>query len=104
MKFPTICIYLKEFPGRQSNPLRSEPFGTSSINPDRNHLSHSLYVDGRPQPPFQKIVLGTCYGANGISHSLTNTHLVIMAIHNAIGKWVESPATPEKILEALGRG
>jgi hypothetical protein len=26
-----------------------------------------------------------CYGANGISHSLTNTHLVIMAIHNAIG-------------------
>jgi CO/xanthine dehydrogenase Mo-binding subunit len=45
-----------------------------------------------------------CYGANGISHSLTNTHLVIMAIHNAIGKWVESPATPEKVLEALGKG
>ncbi len=45
-----------------------------------------------------------CYGSNGISHSLTNTHLVIMAIHNAIGKWVESPATPEKVLEALGKG
>ncbi len=44
-----------------------------------------------------------CYGANGISHSLTNTHLVIMAIHNAIGKWVESPATPEKVLKALGK-
>ena len=45
-----------------------------------------------------------CYGANGISHSLTNTHLVIMAIHNAIGKWIESPATPEKVLKALGKG
>jgi CO/xanthine dehydrogenase Mo-binding subunit len=45
-----------------------------------------------------------CYGANGISHSLTNTHLVIMAIHNATGKWIESPATPEKVLKALGKG
>ncbi len=45
-----------------------------------------------------------CYGGSGISHSLANTHLVIMAIHNAIGKWVESPATPEKVLNALGKG
>ena len=45
-----------------------------------------------------------CYGANGISHSLANTHLVIMAIHNAIGKWAESPATPDKVLKSLGKG
>jgi CO/xanthine dehydrogenase Mo-binding subunit len=45
-----------------------------------------------------------CYGSSGISHSLANTHLVIMAIHNAIGKWVESPATPNKVLKALGKG
>jgi CO/xanthine dehydrogenase Mo-binding subunit len=45
-----------------------------------------------------------CYGGSGISHSLANTHLVIMAIHNAIGKWVESPATPDKVLKALGKG
>jgi CO/xanthine dehydrogenase Mo-binding subunit len=44
-----------------------------------------------------------CYGGNGISHSLACTHLVIMAIQNAIGKWVESPATPEKVLKALGK-
>jgi len=44
-----------------------------------------------------------CYGGSGISHSLANTHLVIMAIHNAIGKWIESPATPEKVLKALGK-
>ncbi len=44
-----------------------------------------------------------CYGGSGISHSLANTHLVIMAIHNATGKWVESPATPEKVLKALGK-
>jgi CO/xanthine dehydrogenase Mo-binding subunit len=45
-----------------------------------------------------------CYGGSGISHSLANTHLVIMAIHNAIAKWVESPATPDRILKALGKG
>ncbi|MDR1206279.1 MAG: molybdopterin-dependent oxidoreductase [Peptococcaceae bacterium] len=43
------------------------------------------------------------YGANGISHSLANTHLVIIAIHNAIGVWVDPPATPDKILKALGK-
>jgi CO/xanthine dehydrogenase Mo-binding subunit len=59
-------------------------------------------------PPVDMALLETragnaCYGGNGISHSLTNTHLVIMAIHNATGKWVESPATPEKVLKALGK-
>jgi CO/xanthine dehydrogenase Mo-binding subunit len=59
-------------------------------------------------PPVDMALLETragnaCYGGNGISHSLANTHLVIMAIHNAIGKWVESPATPEKVLKALGK-
>jgi CO/xanthine dehydrogenase Mo-binding subunit len=44
-----------------------------------------------------------CYGSNGISHSLANTHLVISAIYNAIGKWVDPPATPDKVLKALGK-
>jgi CO/xanthine dehydrogenase Mo-binding subunit len=43
------------------------------------------------------------YGANGISHSLANSHIIICAIHNAIGKWVDPPATPDKILKALGK-
>ena len=43
------------------------------------------------------------YGANGISHSLANTHLVIIAIHNAIGVWIDPPATPDKVLKALGK-
>jgi CO/xanthine dehydrogenase Mo-binding subunit len=43
------------------------------------------------------------YGANGISHSLANTHLVVCAIQNAIGKWVDPPATPDKVLKALGK-
>ena len=43
------------------------------------------------------------YGASGISHSLANTHLVICAIQNAIGKWVDPPATPDKVLKALGK-
>jgi CO/xanthine dehydrogenase Mo-binding subunit len=43
------------------------------------------------------------YGASGISHSLANTHLVIIAIHNATGVWVDPPATPDKVLIALGK-
>ena len=43
------------------------------------------------------------YGASGISHSLANTHLIICAIYNAIGVWVQPPATPDKILRALGK-
>ena len=43
------------------------------------------------------------YGANGISHSLANTHLVIAAIYNAIGKWVDPPATPDKVLRTMGK-
>jgi hypothetical protein len=39
-----------------------------------------------------------CYGASGISYSLENTCLVIMATHNAMGK---CPATPDKVLKAL---
>jgi len=43
------------------------------------------------------------YGASGISHSIANTHLVVIAIHNAIGVWVDPPATPNKVLKALGK-
>jgi CO/xanthine dehydrogenase Mo-binding subunit len=41
------------------------------------------------------------YGASGISHSLANTHMIIIAIHNATGVWVDPPATPDKVLKAL---
>jgi CO/xanthine dehydrogenase Mo-binding subunit len=59
-------------------------------------------------PPIEKDFLETragtaVYGANGISHSLANTHQVIIAIHNAIGVWVDPPATPDKVLKALGK-
>ena len=43
------------------------------------------------------------YGASGISHSLANTHIIVCAIQNAIGKWVDPPATPDKVLKALGK-
>ncbi|MDR0839686.1 MAG: molybdopterin-dependent oxidoreductase [Oscillospiraceae bacterium] len=59
-------------------------------------------------PPVHREFLETrsgnaAYGANGISHSLANTHLVIIAIHNAIGVWVDPPATPDAVLRALGK-
>ena len=58
-------------------------------------------------PPVEHDFLETragnaVYGANGISHSLANTHMVIIAIHNATGVWVDPPATPDKVLKALG--
>ncbi|MDR0861521.1 MAG: molybdopterin-dependent oxidoreductase [Oscillospiraceae bacterium] len=60
-------------------------------------------------PPVEHGLMETrsgnaAYGASGISHSMANTHLVIIAIHNAIGVWVQPPATPDKILRALGKG
>jgi CO/xanthine dehydrogenase Mo-binding subunit len=59
-------------------------------------------------PPVERKFLETrsgnaAYGASGISHSLANTHMVIIAIHNAIGAWVDPPATPDKVLKALGK-
>ena len=59
-------------------------------------------------PPVERDFLETragnaVYGANGISHSLANTHLIIIAIHNATGVWVDPPATPDKVLKALGK-
>lgn len=43
------------------------------------------------------------YGASGISHNLANSHLIIAAIHNATGVWVDPPATPDRVLKALGK-
>jgi CO/xanthine dehydrogenase Mo-binding subunit len=43
------------------------------------------------------------YGSNGVSHSMANTHLFIIAIYNAIGVWVDPAATPDKVLKALGK-
>jgi CO/xanthine dehydrogenase Mo-binding subunit len=59
-------------------------------------------------PPVERKFMETrsgnaVYGASGISHSLANTHMVIIAIHNAIGVWVDPPATPDKVLKALGK-
>jgi CO/xanthine dehydrogenase Mo-binding subunit len=43
------------------------------------------------------------YGCGGISHSMANTHMIACAVHNAIGKWVDPPATPDRVLKALGK-
>jgi xanthine dehydrogenase molybdenum-binding subunit len=43
------------------------------------------------------------YGASGIAHNLANSHLIITALHNATGVWVDPPATPDRVLKALGK-
>jgi CO/xanthine dehydrogenase Mo-binding subunit len=42
-------------------------------------------------------------GAGGGAGTTASTHLVICAIANAIGKWIDPPATPDKVLKALGK-
>jgi CO/xanthine dehydrogenase Mo-binding subunit len=44
-----------------------------------------------------------CYGASGISHCMAAPLLPVCAIANAIGKWIEPPATPDRVLKALGK-
>jgi CO/xanthine dehydrogenase Mo-binding subunit len=44
-----------------------------------------------------------CYGASGISHCMAAPLLPVCAVANAIGKWIEPPATPDKVLKALGK-
>ena len=44
-----------------------------------------------------------CYGATGISHCMAAPLLPVCAVANAIDKWIEPPATPDKILKALGK-
>ncbi|HSW39316.1 MAG TPA: molybdopterin cofactor-binding domain-containing protein, partial [Acidobacteriota bacterium] len=60
-------------------------------------------------PPVDSVLLETragngCYGANGVSHSLASTQLILCAVANAIGKWaITPPITPDKVLKALGK-
>ena len=61
---------------------------------DAAHVDHR-FVESRAS--------NAAYGASGISHSLANTHLVIIALYNALGVWVDPPATPDKVLKALGK-
>ncbi len=45
-----------------------------------------------------------CYGSTGIGEEIFDTSIIIGAVHNAIGKWIDSePITPDKVLKALGK-
>ncbi len=44
-----------------------------------------------------------CYGATGISHCMAAPLLPVCAVANAIGKWIEPPVTPDKVLKALSK-
>jgi xanthine dehydrogenase molybdenum-binding subunit len=45
-----------------------------------------------------------CYGASGISHCMAAPYFPVCAVANAIGKWIVPPVTPDKVLQALGKG
>lgn len=61
-------------------------------------------------PPFQTVITetpapGGPFGASGIGEpaGVPLPQAVVMALYNATGKIIELPATPDKILEALGK-
>jgi CO/xanthine dehydrogenase Mo-binding subunit len=45
-----------------------------------------------------------CYGASGISHCMAAPYFPVCAVANAIGKWIQPPVTPDKVLKALDKG
>jgi len=46
---------------------------------------------------------GGAYGSTGTAEFFHDYVVVALAVHNAIGKWVSPPVTPEKVLKALGK-
>lgn len=61
-------------------------------------------LEGRDGQRREFRVVGTPNHPGRLSYALANTHLVISGIYNTIGKWVDPPATPDKVLMALGKG
>jgi CO/xanthine dehydrogenase Mo-binding subunit len=48
--------------------------------------------------------MGTgCYGAVAQAHQIYDRVSVPLAVYNAIGKWIDPPITPDKVLAALGK-
>jgi CO/xanthine dehydrogenase Mo-binding subunit len=76
------------------------------LNGNMYDYKPTTYLD---QPKIEVVPVetragGGCYGATGTAHSHFDRGLFTQAIHNATGAWVETaPATPDKVLAALGK-
>jgi CO/xanthine dehydrogenase Mo-binding subunit len=46
---------------------------------------------------------GGMYGSVGVGESTWNYSALSLAVQNAIGKWIDPPITPDKVLKALGK-
>jgi len=96
MYFSQGCQMLEEY-------VFDERTGVKLSNNMIEYKKPTMLDVPKVEKEFLETRLGNAvYGATGISHSLANTHMLIIAIHNAIGVWVDPPATPDKILKALG--
>jgi xanthine dehydrogenase molybdenum-binding subunit len=60
-------------------------------------------------PPITPIIIETAqgfgpYGISGLGESNGSIEcMTALAVNNAIGKWVDRPTTPERVLKALGK-
>lgn len=46
---------------------------------------------------------GGVYGSTGVGENVWEQSSIACAVFNAIGKWIEHPITPDKVLKALGK-
>jgi xanthine dehydrogenase molybdenum-binding subunit len=95
--FSQGCQLFEEFVFDDATGLR---LNNNMIDYKKPTLADIPHIDRN----FQETRSGNAaYGASGVSHSIANTHLIICAIYNATGVWVQPPATPDKVLKALGK-
>jgi xanthine dehydrogenase molybdenum-binding subunit len=83
--------------------------GLTGIPLTLNYLDYGLLTIA-DTPPLDVIFANSSdpygpFGAKGLAESATVPPMAIVAsaIYNAIGKWIDPPFTPAKVLKALGR-
>jgi len=76
------------------------------LNADFLNTNISTTLDCGPITPkwMEADVSDGAYGNTGVGEmNITIACAIVSAVHNATGKWVDPPITPEKVLKALGK-
>ena len=94
-------------PGRLSYSIATgmAKFGSDFTSPDMLEYKKPTIMDMGPVETYAVETRSgnACYGTTGISHCMAAPLLPVCAVANATGKWIEPPATPDKVLKALGK-
>jgi CO/xanthine dehydrogenase Mo-binding subunit len=70
-----------------------------------NHIATSLDCGPIDTAWMETTPSDGAYGNTGVGEmNITLACAIVSAVHNAIGKWIDPPITPDKVLQALGKG